>query len=75
MKVAKQEITDAVSQAFAETDGISVNAIEQAIAAKVDEIAGKHWDNDREAPVRKVGRWSNGLGEILKAYPKAADKP
>ena len=65
---AKQEITDAVSQAFAETDGISVNAIEQAIAAKVDEIDGKHWDNDREAPVRKVGSWSNGLGEILKAY-------
>ena len=65
---AKQEITDAVSQAFAETDGISVDAIEQAIAAKVDEIAGKHWDFDREAPVRKAGRWSNGLGEILKAY-------
>ncbi len=65
---AKQEITDVVSQAFAETDGISVDAIEQAITAKVDEIAGKHWDFDREAPVRKVGRWSNGLGEILKAY-------
>src|SRR5699024_126440 len=65
---AKQEITDAVSQAFAETDGISVDAIEQAIAAKVDEIAGKHWDFEREAPVRKAGRWSNGLGEILKAY-------
>ena len=65
---AKQEIIDAVSQAFAETDGISVDAIEQAIAAKVDEIAGKHWDFDREAPVRKAGRWSNGLGEILKAY-------
>lgn len=65
---AKQEITDAVSQAFAETDGISVDAIEQAITAKVDEIAGKHWDFDREAPVRKAGRWANGLGEILKAY-------
>lgn len=65
---AKQEITDAVSQAFAETDGISVDAIEQAITAKVDEIAGKHWDFDRETPVRKAGRWANGLGEILKAY-------
>lgn len=65
---AKKEITDAVSQAFAETDGISVDAIEQAICAKIDEIAGKHWDIDREAPVRKAGRWSNGLGEILKAY-------
>ena len=65
---AKQEITDAVSQAFAESDGISVDAIEKAIMAKIDEIAGKHWDFDREAPVRKAGRWSNGLGEILKAY-------
>lgn len=65
---AKQEIVDAVSQAFAESDGISVDAIEQAIMAKIDEIAGKHWDFDREAPVRKAGRWSNGLGEILKAY-------
>lgn len=65
---AKQEITDAVSQAFAETDGISIDAIEQAITAKVDEIAGKHWDFDREAPARKAGRWSTGLGEILKAY-------
>lgn len=65
---AKKEITDAVSQAFAETDGISVDAIEQAIYEKIDEIAGKHWDFDREAPVRKAGRWSNGLGEILKAY-------
>lgn len=65
---AKQEIADAVSQAFAESDGISVDAIEQAIMAKIDDIAGKHWDFDREAPARKAGRWSNGLGEILKAY-------
>lgn len=65
---AKQEITDAVSRAFAESDGISVDAIEQAIMGKIDEIAGKHWDLDREAPARKAGRWSVGLGEILKAY-------
>ena len=65
---AKQEIANAVSQAFAESDGIPVDAIEQAIQTKIDEIAGKHWDFDREAPARKAGRWSNGLGEILKAY-------
>lgn len=65
---AKQQIADAVSQAFAESDGISVDAIEQAINKKIEEIAGKHWDFDREAPARKAGRWSNGLGEILKAY-------
>lgn len=64
----KQELANVVSQAFAESDGISVDAIEEAINKKIDEIAGKHWDFDREAPVRKAGRWSNGLGEILKAY-------
>ena len=67
---AKQEIVDAVSQAFVESDGLSLDAIEQAITAKIDEIAGKHWDIERETPARKLGggRWSNGLGEILKAY-------
>lgn len=67
---AKQEITDAVSQAFAESDGVSVDVVEQAINAKIDEIAGKHWDFERGIPVRKTGatRWANGLGEILKAY-------
>lgn len=64
----KQELTDVVSRAFAQSDGISMDAIEQAIIAKIDEIAGKHWDFEREAPTRKAGRWSNGLGEILKAY-------
>lgn len=65
---AKQEIAGVISRAFAESDGISLDAIEQAIEAKIDEIAGKHWDFDREAPVRKTGRWATGLGEILKSY-------
>lgn len=65
---AKTEIVNAVSQAFAESDGISLDAIEQAIQEKIDAIAGKHWDVEREMPARKIGRWSIGLGEILKAY-------
>lgn len=65
---AKQQLTEALSQAFAESDGVSVDAIEQAINDKIAEIAGSHWDFEREAPTRKAGRWSNGLGEILKAY-------
>lgn len=74
----KQKIVDAVSQAFAETDGISVDAIEHAITAKIDEIAGKHWDIDREAPDRgsngrKVDRWSKERGKILEAYYKLED--
>lgn len=70
---AKQEIADAMSQTFAKSDGISVDAIEQAISAKIDEIAGKHWNFEREAPARKAGRWSNGLGEILKAHHALED--
>ncbi len=70
---AKQELADAVSMAFAESDGISVDSIEQAINDKIDEIAGKHWDTEREMPMRKSGRWSTGLGEILKAYYELED--
>ena len=65
---SKQELTDALSQAFAESDGVSVDAIEQALNAKIDEIAGKHWDFDRDMPDRKNGRWSNGIGQVLKTY-------
>ncbi|MGN0687146.1 MAG: ATP-binding protein [Oscillospiraceae bacterium] len=65
---AKQEITDAVSRAFAESGGISVSAIEQAVNAQIERLAGKHWDFNRDMPVRKASRWSTGLGEILSAY-------
>lgn len=64
----KKELANVMAQAFAESDGISADAIEQAIRTKIEEIAGKHWDVDRQLPVRKAGRWSTGLGEILKAY-------
>ena len=63
---AKQELADAMARAFAESDGVSTDAIEQAIQAKIDELIGKHWDIEREAPARKVGRWSTGLGENSK---------
>lgn len=65
---AKQEITNSVSQAFAESGGISLDEIEHKINAKIEEIGGKHWDFEKETPIRKAGRWANGLGEILKAY-------
>ncbi len=66
----KQEIIDVVSQTFAQSDGISIDAIEQAINAKIDEISGKHWDfaNNRPEKRVKIGRWEKDLGEILSAY-------
>ncbi len=67
-KETKQEIVGAVSRAFAESDGIPMDVIEQAIVDRIAAIEGKHWDADRGAPIHKAGRWSNGLGEILVAY-------
>lgn len=64
----RQEISEAVTRAFAASDGLSPDVIGQAIDAKIEEIEGKHWDETRNAPVRKAGRWQVGLGEILKAY-------
>lgn len=69
----RKELTDAISQAFAESDGISVDTIERAIEVKIQEIAGKHWDFDMEAPDRHTGRWSKDVGEILKAYYELED--
>ncbi len=66
---AKKELTEAISTAFSESNGISVDAIGQAIDAKIEEIVGKHWDTERGIPDRNPrGRWSKELGEILKAY-------
>lgn len=64
----KQELTDLVSRAFAENAGISIDAIGQAVKAKVDGLLGKHWDAERERPQPKEGRWQNSLGEVLSAY-------
>ncbi len=64
----KQELTDALSAAFAESGGVSVDAVEQAVNAKIQELAGKHWDEARSAPVKKSGRWTKELGEVLKAF-------
>lgn len=69
---AKQEIVNVASQAFAESGGISIDAIEQAIKDKMIEIVGKgeRWNFERGLPERRTGgaRWTNGIGEIIKAY-------
>lgn len=72
---AKQEITDAVTMAFAESDGISVDMIEAAIQTKIEELAGKHWDITAGIPLRKsgAGRWTKELGKILTAYYQQED--
>ena len=64
----RQEIVDAVSAAFAESGGASLDAIENAIKGKIAEIEGAHWDAERNAPKKKADRWKSGVGSILKAY-------
>lgn len=71
MPDTKQEITDVVSRAFAESDGLSVDVIEKKISEKIDKL-GSNWDLDRDAPKGKStqggGRWAKGVGEVLEAF-------
>lgn len=66
----KREITDCVSRAFAQSDNVSIDAIEAKIAERIAEIEGEHWDSEQNIPKRnsKGNRWSKGIGSILKAY-------
>ena len=72
---AKREIVNAASQAFAESDGIAMDAVRDAIKTNIDTLAGSHWNEERHAPEPKAGRgrWLKGLGEILTAYYRAED--
>lgn len=71
---AKQEIAEVLTRAFMQSDGISTDKIGQAIEEKISDLAGGHWDIETNMPVRRATRWSNGLGEILKAYYDLEDK-
>jgi exonuclease SbcC len=67
----RQDITDAVSLAFAESDGISIDAIEKAINEKIKKTEGAHWNFEAGLPERRkagAGPWKNELGEVLPAY-------
>ena len=72
---AKQEIANAVTTAFSESDGITVDGIEQAIDARIKEIEGEHWDYEQSVPKRKIGggRHQKQQGETLKAYYELLD--
>ncbi|WP_322199893.1 ATP-binding protein [Acutalibacter intestini] len=71
---AKQELAAVAAQAFAESGGASLEAIERGIRGKIEEIAGKHWDSQRGEPARgRSGRWSKDLGSVLKGYYRMED--
>jgi len=66
---SKKTITEVVSQAFAEGDGVSMDAIEKAISEKIKELED-NWDDEKDIPKKKTGggRHKNKLGRILEAY-------
>lgn len=66
---AQREITDKVTQAFAETGGLSVDEIEQRIDAKIKELSS-NWDIERNMPKKKTtgGRHQRNNGEVLELY-------
>lgn len=68
---AKTEIADVVTRAFVESDGISINAIEEKIQGNIDVLVGKGWDIQKNAPAKKSngdGRRQNSKGLVLDAY-------
>ena len=74
---AKKEIMEVASQAFAESDGVSINAVEEKVQGEIDRLADKHWDEERSAPMsNKEGRWSifkTNKDKILAAYYQVED--
>lgn len=71
---AKRELAAVATRAFAESGGVSLDRMERAIEGKVEEIAGKHWDAEKNRPApSRAGRWSKDLGSILRAYYRWED--
>lgn len=64
----KKDLANAITMAFSESNGVSVETIEQAILHKIEDIEGQHWDRGAKRPKKKADRWFKGLGDILKAY-------
>lgn len=70
----RRTLADAVSEAFAESGGVSAEKIETKINEKIEELSGC-WNIEADAPKPKSGggRWARGLGEVLKAWYRFED--
>lgn len=64
----KKELTEVVSKAFSQSDGVTAESIEEAIDKIIKELEGKHWDSVRHAPEKSGKRWQREIGEVMKAY-------
>lgn len=64
----RKTLAETVSEAFAESNGISAEVLEKKINEKIDALSG-NWDITGGAPKRKSGggRWVKGNGAVMKA--------
>lgn len=71
----KQELLLSASNAFAESDGITLASIEGKIQEKISEIQGKNWDATQSIPRpnRQNARWQKDMGKILPAFYERED--
>ncbi len=60
---AKMELAKIASQALSESNGMTVDAIEKAIAKQINDITSGSWDMEEERPKR-----SNSVGKIADAF-------
>ncbi len=70
----RQELAATITMAFAESDSVSIDTIENAIEQKIDALS-RRWDVTTDMPVRKSGggRYLNGVGAVLNAYYNLED--
>lgn len=66
----KKELSETVTKAFAESDGISIDTLGAAIEKKLTDIVGDHWDIEGNKPKKHTrgGRWTTKVGSILQAF-------
>ena len=70
---AKRELSETLTKAFAESDGVSISKTEEEINKRISAIEGKHWDAERGCPKKGNDRWKKDIGDILTAYYACKD--
>lgn len=63
---SKAVFADAVSKAFAQSDGISLDKVEERLEEKIAELSGAHWDFENRCPTGNK-RFQKSTGAVLKA--------
>lgn len=60
-------LSETVSRAFAQSDGVPVDKLEQEIEKEINKLTEKGWDIEKNAPVKNYKEKKNNLGEIVKS--------